>query len=120
MNGFLDFLFAHKVELIELVVALISLIILICKKKVKIEDVFVGYLLALPGFIREAEIEGLSGDAKYKMVFSRSINYLMCVTGGSLEEITIKYASRINESIEDILNTPQKKGIVKDEKKNVI
>lgn len=110
MKEFLEFILDHKIELIELVIALASLLILILRKKVKIQDVFAGYLLALPGFIREAENEGASGEAKYRMVFSRSINYLMTVTGYSLEEVTKLYSAKIDESIEDILNTPQKKG----------
>lgn len=120
MKEILQFLENHWFEILKVLVAVVTLLILIFKKKVKVEDFFTGYLLALPGFINEAEELGLSGEAKYLKVFSRSINYLMSVSGKSLEEVTALYAKRINDSIEDILSTPQKKGLKKIyEEKNV-
>lgn len=104
-----EFIVSNWKWIVEIACGLIFFIILMCKKKVKIIDYLTDYLLYLPTLIYECEyVEKIKGkDNKFTWVFSRSVQYLMNITGLSNDEIVAKYAVVINNAIENILKCPQ-------------
>lgn len=112
ISKIIDFVLAHWELFVSCAIALINLVVLICKKKVKITDtVFTGLLLNLPAYIKEAEESGKKGDDKLSMVLNSSLTYLMSVTGDDVKTVTTTYGSKLMAAIEDILATPQKKEV---------
>lgn len=110
MNEVLEFCKNHWQLLVTIGLNLISILILLIKKKVKIVDYLTGLLSILPSYINEAENTGKSGSEKYALVFSKCINYLVEVTGKTSEKVIWQYSKAIDTSIENILSTPEKKG----------
>lgn len=108
----LEFLNSNKVSLIEIGLSIIAILIVILKKKVKINGVFEMVLTVLPNFIREAELKFSdpgSGTVKYSYVFNKCLELLNLLTGESKQRVIEQYTTKINAAIENILSTPEKK-----------
>lgn len=107
--SFVEFLLKHYELIILFVVAIINLIVLICKKKVKVNNVLFKLLEQLPGYINKAEELYDKGDKKFSYVFNCAVRYLISITDLTAQEVIAKYSGNINDAIENILTTPQKK-----------
>lgn len=109
MKQVLDFLRLYYRELIVLVFQFVTLLILIFKKKVKVQDIMKQVLMVLPDFINIAEDKFNTGSEKYAYVFNRCVELLRSLTGKKSEEVLSTYTADIDAAIERILSTPQKK-----------
>ena len=109
MNEFVTFITKYWRVLIVLVFNLVTFVILLCKKKVKVDDVFKQVLMFLPDFINIAENKFSNGAEKYSYVFNRCVELLCSLTHKSGQEIMDAYTNMIDTAIENVLSTPQKK-----------
>lgn len=109
MTEFVTFITKYWRVLVVLVFQLVTFVILLFKKKVKIDDIFTSVLLLLPDFINIAEKNFSDGAERYTYVFNRCIEVLRNLTHKSGQEIIDVYANMIDSAIENILSTPQKK-----------
>ncbi len=109
MNEFVIFITKYWRVLVVLVFQLVTFVILLCKKKVKIDDIFKQVLMLIPDFINIAENKFSDGAEKYSYVFNRCVELLCNLTHKSGQEIIDVYANMIDSAIENILSTPQKK-----------
>lgn len=99
------------VAIIGVVCSFVSLLILIFRKKIKVcGSSLTSCLFKLPDFINQAEALKLTGAEKYTMVLSLALNYLATLDNTSISEASSKYTAEVDEAIEKILSTPQKKG----------
>lgn len=114
-----EFIAQNYLVMIEILLALISLVIVILKKTklVSLDTPFEKLLEKLPGIIKNAEVLSKEGKVKRSYVMSVSYAYLADLTGKPVEEISGMYCDRIIAAIENILETPQKKGVIKDDEK---
>lgn len=103
----------HWQLLLQLVISIVTFVILLFQKKVKVEDAMAGLLISLPDYIKDAEKSGATGTQKFVIVFQKCLTYLSFATGDSLDVVSACYATQINEAIENILSTPQKKEVSK-------
>lgn len=115
-----EFIIQNWFFIIELLVGLVSLIILLLKKTkvLSVDTPFEKLLEKLPELIKKAEILSKEGKVKRSYVLGVAYAYLADLTGKSVEEISGIYCDRILEAIENILETPQKKGEFYVEEKN--
>lgn len=104
-----QFVCEHYYAIIELVLLLSVLFVMIFKKKVKIHDTFEIVLFTLPDIIVEAESKYTDGPSKFGYVFNRCIELIQFITHQEKQKILDEYTSLVNEAIENILTTPQKK-----------
>ena len=106
----LDFIKNYYREIIEVVAILASIVICCIKKKpIKVVDTLKELILsALPGFIVYAEHTDKKGEDKKKLVVDLVLNFLR-VKGYGDDTLT-PYLPFIEDQIESILVTPQKKG----------
>lgn len=95
--------------LVPLVLEVIALLVLLFKRKVKINDLLSKVILKIPDFINSAEKEGLSGKEKFRLVFSACISLVCSLTGEKPAYAMNVYGALITDAIESILSTPQKK-----------
>lgn len=109
MSDFLNFIREHSHAIIELVLLICVLFVTLFRKKVKVHDTFEIVLLTLPDFINEAESLNLSGSDKFAFVFNKCVGLIQDLTHKKGSEVLDEYSSLINEAIENILTTPQKK-----------
>lgn len=108
----MDFIWAHKYELIEIALLVTVTLITIFKKKVKTYDGIKSVILStLPHFITLIEQNrGKKGDEKLKACVLAINVYLK----SQFPEFVIgSYDDFITENIEQILSTPQKKEVSK-------
>ena len=110
-----DFICSHWKELLEAFILVLSIILLVVKKKpVKVVDTLKEIICRLlPACLNQAENTELKGDAK--RVFA-----LELLKGAAKEmgyDLDPGYLEFATQQIEVILSTPQKKG-VKNGKKN--
>jgi len=99
----------HWELLATLFVNLVLLIIMIAKKKVKVVDVLTTVFTALPGFIRDAELHGGTGEEKFVYAMNLAIDLVTSLTGQNRSECIRSYGVQIEHQLESILATPQKK-----------
>lgn len=104
-----DFLVANWLNIISIIFSLVYLILFLTKKKVKVSDnTYCSVLLALPGWINEAEIYKGSMN-KLNYVFTKAIQELVRLTGKNKDEVLDLYGDGLIKDIEAVLSTPQKK-----------
>lgn len=89
---------------------IIAIIVAIKRNKGVTTSAFLSLVIKLPAFIADAEKAGFS-DGSYKLnyVMKLSIAYLATLLSKSTDEVTEEYGEMINQAIENILSTPQKK-----------
>lgn len=109
MEKFVKFCTENWQFLVAVGIAIINLLILIFKKKVKANDIVGSLLSVMPTFINDAESLGLSGNDKLQKVIMNSLEYLQKLTGDDLPTLANTYGLIIQNSVESILSTPQKK-----------
>lgn len=108
--------------IIYLAVAILGIVITILKKSKLVNKIvdtpFERVLALLPGLIVEAEKTGGTGSDKSNFVISRALAIYQKLVEHELSygEL-VEYNHRFTDALEKILETPQKKGIVYDEKK---
>lgn len=107
--NFLDFLSKYYELIINIVLLISVIIITLCKKKVKINNILFKLLEQLPGYINKAEQLYDKGELKFSHVFNCAVRYLVSITDLTAQEVIAKYSGVINDAIENILTTPQKK-----------
>ena len=112
--------------IVYIVFAILGIVITLCKKtKVvskTVDTPFERVMALLPSLIVEAEKSGMKGESKLNSVVFAALGILqkLCQRDLSFEEID-DYRDAIIKAIEQILETPQKKGVVygnNEEKKN--
>ena len=115
----MEFIAQNYWVMIEIFLTLVSLIIVILKrtKLVSLDTPFEKLLEKLPELIKRAEILSKDGKVKRNYVLSVSYSYLADLTGKPVEEISGIYCDRILTAIESILETPEKKGVSKNDEK---
>lgn len=108
-----EFIFQNYLIMIELILALVSLVVVILKKTkiISVDTPFEKLLDKLPELISKAEILSKDGKVKKSYVLSVSYAYLADLTGKPVEEISGIYCDRISSAIEKILETPRKKEV---------
>ena len=108
----IDFLFQHWIELLYVVIATASLVVALVKKtKLVTEDtIFEQLIRVLPKMIIGAEKTGLKGIDKKDIVVNVALDWLVNMTGKTRVDLAALYSKRIEDAIEDILSTPEKKG----------
>lgn len=114
MNNFIQFLSDYKCLLVSGLTLILTIILLFIKKRPKTIDDFlwlVDYVCAyvLPSAISKAEFPG-NGLAKKKEVMDVALSVITKKLGRTLSDSEKSLALKfIDESIEAILSTPQKK-----------
>lgn len=115
MIEFISFIKEYKEVILSSVCLILTLICILVKRKPKTIDEF--YLLMdevivkLPSFINSVEVSGNGLDKKRK-VLSSALSLLTKKLGRDLSIAESEYfVSKISNSIEMILSTPQKKGV---------
>lgn len=109
MDQVLVFLSDNWKWLLEIVLAIASILIVILRKKVKVYESVKEYILSmLPYYINFAESLYDSGFDKKTFVYDAIVAFLKGKFGNFDES---KYVDFIKDSIESILSTPQKKGV---------
>lgn len=109
MKDFMSFITENYRVLIVLAFQIVTFVILLCKKKVKIDDVAKQVLMLIPDFINLAEGKFETGAEKYSYVFNRCVELLQVLTKKSGLEVCATYTALIDSMIENVLSTPQKK-----------
>lgn len=108
----LAFIKAHIYEIVSITIALVSLIVFIVRRRVKITDnVYLSVLLMLPHWIKEAEliyIHPKSGADKFAYVLDKAVQELVRLTGKDAGEVVSRYGRLLDRDIEVILSTPTK------------
>lgn len=114
-----EFIAQNYLVMIEIILAVVSLIIVILKKTklVSVDTPFEKLLEKLPELIKRAEVLSKDGKVKRNYVLSVSYSYLADLTGKPVEVVSGIYCDRILSAIENILETPEKKGVIKDAEK---
>lgn len=108
MSEVLEFVINHWYGIASIAISLVSLIIIILKKNKNIDNNLLSVVSMLPIWINEAEkLEDKS--AKYSYVFNHAIQELVALTGKQEKDLVDKYCVVLDENIERILSTPQKK-----------
>lgn len=110
----LDWCLNHYQILIPSILSLINILILICKKKVKITDSLLSEVLTIiPLYIKEAEdvVGAGNGQNKFSYVFNKCINLIRVSNGMDNETAIRSYGDIIIRTIENIMACPQKKTI---------
>lgn len=97
--------------LFMVIVAIASLIILICKKLKSTDNDLLAVISELPDLIRQAEILVNVGKTKFTYVFTSAIEKLAALKDIPFEDAAKKYGNIIDFSIENILSTPTKKEV---------
>lgn len=110
MDVILKFVCDHSHVIIESVLTIAVLFVTIFKKKVILKDTFEIVLLTLPDLINQAETLKLKGSDKFSYVFNKCVLLIQGITHKKASQIIDEYSALINEAIENILSTPQKKG----------
>lgn len=113
MDGFIQFLRDNWKFLLEISIPLISFIVLLIAKRVKVNiptATITSVLCQLPLWINEAESLGVSGKEKLEYVFTKAVNVIVNETGLSYGIVCRAYGNELIADIEKILSTPQKKG----------
>lgn len=111
MNDFIAFLRDYWFEIASLLASLVSFIVILLKRKVKLADTaLTTTLMKLPDIIKDAEKLYDDGRAKKLYVLSSALKYYVEVGGSNSRDIS----SIIDSEVEKILTTPVKKE-VKDE-----
>lgn len=106
MNDIIEFLKVYWFQVASIVVSIITFIVLLVKKKIKLSDTALSMvLMKLPGLISEAELKYTDGKAKKLYVITAAIDYYKQVGGLPNRDIT----EVISQKVEDILVTPTKK-----------
>lgn len=107
-----EFIIENWYYLALLFIALLNMIILLCKKSkiVQTDSVYGQLLSILPTMIRKAEQPDLTGGEKRHLVINLAIDWLCRMTGLDVGSCREKYYSKVSDDIESILSTPQKKG----------
>lgn len=95
-----------------LVIGLFNIVLAFCKKaKVNLTDsAFEQLLVRLPVMIRQAEETGKAGVDKKAAVLTYALTWLSEITGKSSEVVLKAYSEKVDQAIEEILSTPEKKG----------
>ena len=109
MNEFLVFMSDNWKWILTLFLSIVNILICSLRKRTKIVDSVKEYILKwLPTFIRLAEdIGNLSGEEKKEVV----LQFVKENVSKNFDGIDLDcYIDFINDSIESILSTPQKKG----------
>lgn len=112
---FLDFLRDNWKVLVEVLLLVISLLIIVFRKKTKInipESLIVELYNLIPCWINRAEQEigAGSGDLKFQYVLKCATLFICNQLGFSVSDIPQKLILSITSQIEDVLSTPHKKG----------
>lgn len=115
MENFVAFLRDNWKFLLEIFVPLVSLVILCFVRKTKVNipgSVISELFVQVPGWILQAEsdIGSGKGQEKLKYVFAKCVDFLSDSMDLSTSDIIKFYGESIVAFIEDVLNTPQKKG----------
>ena len=109
-NQILQFIIDNWQFFGSILLSLITFIVLVCKKKTKVVDAINIVIQKLVvDFVKLAEEKfgAGNGQTKHNFVFNGCVSYIR----EYFPEINPHdYYSLINETIEDILSTPQKKG----------
>lgn len=108
-----QFIFSNWYYIAIVFLAILNTLCLFCKKTkiVQKDTIFEQLLRRLPTMIRSVEEKGLTGSDKKVAVMTYAIQWLLEFG----VEDTKKYNKLIDEAIEDILSTPQKKGTTTNE-----
>lgn len=110
----LDLIFNFILEnwkvIVFLLLLLIDVIVAIVTGNKSKSSVLCSLLIKLPEFINAAEKEFKDGRLKYTKVFSLCLTYLASLTGLSETKVCARYQRLIDNAIENILSTPEKKG----------
>lgn len=101
-----DYILIALAVLFNLILFFISLFV----KKKPIDNDLTSLLEVLPDWIKEAEQALTDGKEKYTFVFNRAVKFLMALKDKRFENIVFDYGVLIDNSIENILSTPKKKG----------
>lgn len=93
------------------VVILFNIIIFVINNKKSLNIILWKCLARLPELISSSELLGGTGEMKFSRVFAAILDDL-CTSLNIDEKVAVtKYGSIINSQIENILSTPQKKGV---------
>lgn len=113
MNVIVQFLRDNWRDLLVIVIALVTLVVNLIKRKVNINDVLSVAYSAIPDLVSSAEAKygAGHGEDKFKFVFQEAI--LLIATAGNLNasEACKKYGVLIQTFIESCLSTPTKKEV---------
>lgn len=93
------------------IVILFNVIIFIINNKKKLNYILWKCLSRLPELIASSELVGGTGEMKFSRVFAAVLDDLCASLDIGQKEAVTKYGSIINSQIENILSTPQKKGV---------
>lgn len=88
-----------------------SIVVIVKTPKNKVLTAFKEVVVKLPSFIQEAESLLVGANKKKIFVIKRCISLISEITGFKDSKIEKLYFNDITKLIEDILSTPQKKGI---------
>ena len=104
-----EFIFSNWKEIVIFVFTFACFLVSLFKKKGKVDPAKEKVISYLPHFIRDAESSIKGAKEKKNFVLTSCINLYKVLTG-----VNITYdsyvAKEFSDAIEDILDTPQKKG----------
>ena len=111
-----EFIAQYGFMILECVLGIISLIVLFLKKTkiIQKDTIFEKLLERLPSIIDKAERLEKPGVQKKAYVLGVCYAFISEFTGKDTSEVAEEYGDRISKVIEDILETPQKKGVKND------
>ncbi|QCS36573.1 hypothetical protein [Capybara microvirus Cap3_SP_468] len=119
MQQLIDYVLNHWTTIFQIcAICLNVLLTILCfcfKKKPQsnlIDTIYCQVLAALPGLISIVETSGLTGSNKKLKVLENSLDLFQSLLKRNLnfDEIS-KYTDLLSSDIENILSTPQKKGV---------
>lgn len=111
MEKILEFCGQNWQFLVCVLVAVFEAIVLFIRTKKSKLLLFQDIVSSLPSFIKDAEEVGESGENKLLYVLDRAIALLEVHTGQKRSVLLKAYSDLIIDKVEEILSTPQKKGI---------
>lgn len=115
----MEWIVENYMFVIEIILIFISLIVFLIRIfKTGKSDYLSALLVLLPGYIKEAEGKYSSGSDKLYYVMTKVYSYLnsLNIKNSEKEKLAVQCVSYI----EDVLSTPQKKEVKKDESKENI
>ena len=104
-----EFILSNWKELCIIVLTLACFLVGLFKSKGKTDPACEKVIAYLPHFIRDAEASTTGAEAKKNYVLTHCINLYKILTGVTIS-LDSYIAKEFSNAIEDILDTPQKKG----------
>lgn len=110
----MDFIQEYWKELVVIGLSALTLLVSMFRKKIRVQisdELYSQVLERLPGWIASAESTGSSGTKKLSLVLGYAYSFLEEKVGINRTYFISFISDRLSKAVEDILSTPEKKGI---------